>query len=151
MKGKRLLIFSGLVILFLLSSFSSLYSEEAYPLMCRNGTLTIIFKQKKLYIENLTGETEPASKRPPHAGSCAWLDRGFRKDEVDQRGQIILTLTNFSFEIEQINCDTSTRCFVITSDERINNLIKSILNGLTYYLHIKRRSGHIYDIIRIGP
>ena len=167
----KFLIFSISIVIF---SFSAgLTIDKDYALVCRGGGNTEIlidylgygFAGSLIKIR-MQGSNISAKERLPNPGYCAWLDRGFRQDELEirdpwrdiwktslQGGYIVLEVPEtFSPDIfTLISIDSTKKVSLTSSASTINYLLNSIFQGQIFHLRVKRKYMNVFEIIQIGP
>ncbi len=145
------------VILCLLVSGWMFGSEDAharaksYPLICRGGEAMKGHFSAVDFSFRFTGAKQSVGSRPPRAGECAWLDRGFRPGEPQEAvwtlGKKVLLRVDFDGpEIKRIT----------SGNRRYDYLARSILNGTVFQIFAYRGKCpglkcHYLTITKVGP
>lgn len=124
---------------------------KSYPLVCRGGeTMKGHFTERVISFKFI-GAQQSVGSRPPRAGECAWLDRGFRSGEPQEAvwtlGKGVLLRVDF-------NGRKITR--VSTPHRRYKYLANSILNGTVFQIFAYRGKCpglkcNFLTVTKVGP
>ena len=106
---------------------------KSYPLLCRGGEAMRGHFSPVDFSFTFIGAKHSAGSRPPRAGECTWLDRGFRPGEPQEA---IWTLGKKV--LLRIDFDGSKMKRISTGNRRYNYLANSILNGTVFQIFAYR-------------
>ncbi len=124
---------------------------KSYPLICRGGeAMKGSFSDVAIKF-TFIGAKQSVGSRPPRAGECAWLDRGFRPGEPEDavwnpgkpRGL-------------RVDFEGSKMKRISTGNRRYNYLANSILNGTVFQIFAYRGKCpglkcHYLTVTKVGP
>jgi len=149
-------------LLIFLFFFSYLYARErSYPLVCHAGgdmivslNLVPVDGKERLFII-AKPSSKALSEQPVALGYCAWLDRGFRKGEVNPEGKIAIHIVLNEKPINTIRIAGKGIGTISYNPNKAAqkevNLIKTIRRGSTFYLYVRRINKGVFFATRIGP
>jgi hypothetical protein len=128
----------------------------SYPLICKGGPDMRVFiehiyppRPRVELTVSFRWSSRAASRTPPAAGECAWLDRGGRASEpprfrVEFREFIAITINGRGEVVDLRRIGAGGR------DDPGITLINDIMAGRIFYLHAYAEGGRL-KVTRLGP
>jgi len=125
--------------------------DECYLLICRGGgNAKIEYVRVGGGIYNLKiiakgSLTKANGLHPLQPGYCAWLDRGFRQDEMGMDGSIELIKFNEGSPWA-LQISSNGYLLYFSGSRRHENFLNTLFNSDTFRVCVKRINENIYEI-----